>query len=420
MQISKFTLKNYKTFAKEVNFQVRPITLFFGYNSAGKSAALRFLKLLADSTGGDNFSPINLSSDSVRGSDFIGLLSKYTSSPRFKFSITFADVRLGYVINYNFNKNTQYIEKLKINFDHDHDPEPVTFAWIPNYEDSDAAVNSYALSHGDKEMPNAHLEFDGLVPTKYPINLAQYLERPAERLREYSRNFTALSSDCIVPGRYQTETTPLKKISHKGEGIIPMLQVADEEVINDISKWYEKATGYSFKRSAIPIGNRKGHRFTLHPYKETEIDVDIVDTGEGMGQVLPVVSLLTLAQHDVLEGQPVISLEHPELHIHPDAHAYLAELFCQVITSNPSCRILVETHSENLLLGLQLAITEGRIKPSDVAVHWVRGTQIGAAVDFVTFDELARPSENNWPVDVYRKNSKLARDIFEKREHSGK
>ena len=418
MQISKFTLENYKTFAKEVNFQVRPITLFFGYNSAGKSAALRFLKLLADSTGGDSFSPINLSSDSVRGSDFKGLCSKYTSFLSFKFSITFADVRLGYKIMRDFNKNTHYIDKLEMNFDHD--PEPVTFEWIPNDEDSDAAANSYALSHGDKEMQNAHLEFDGLVPTKYPNNLAQYLERAAEILREYSRNFTALSSDCIVPGRYQTETTPLKKISPQGEGIIPMLQVADEKVIGDISKWYEQATGYSFMRSAITIGDRSGHRFTLHPYKKPEIDVDIVDTGEGMGQVLPVVSLLTLAQHDILEGQPVISLEHPELHIHPDAHAYLAELFCQVITSNPSCRILVETHSENLLLGLQLAIAEGRIKPSDVAVHWVRGTDIGAAVDFVTFDELARPSENNWPVDVYRKSSKLARDIFEKREHSGK
>ena len=418
MPISKFTLERYKTFTKEANFQVRPITLFFGYNSAGKSAALRFLKLLADSTGGDSFSPINLSSNSVKGSDFRGLCSKYTSSPSFEFSISFADVRLGYKVRHVPEQNTHYIEKFELYFDHV--PEPVTFEWIPDVKDFDATANSYALFCGDKEIPNVHLEFDGLVPTKYPNSLAKYLEPAAERLREYSRNFTALPSDCIVPGRYQTETTPLKKVSPQGEGIIPMLQVAEKEVIDDISKWYEQATGYSFKRTEITIGDRSGHRFTLHPNKKNEIDVDIVDTGEGMGQVLPVVSLLTLAQHDVLEGQPVISLEHPELHIHPDAHAYLAELFCQVITSNPSCRILVETHSENLLLGLQLAIAEGRIKPSDVAVHWVRGTEIGAAVDLVTFDELARPSEDNWPVDVYRQSFKLALDIFEKREHSGK
>lgn len=414
MKISELKLENYKAFANEMAFLIKPITLFFGYNSAGKSAALRFLKLVADSTRGDSSSPINLRSDAVRGSDFRGLLSKHKSSPRMSFSLAFEDLSVEFTILDFPEKKTHVVQRLNMSFDGE--TKSYTFEWNPNELELDQAVSSYVL-YDDRGRKTDHIiHFDGLVPTKYSSDIAVYLDPVAVRLKEYGKNFVDLSPDCIVPARFHTETTPVKKISSRGEGIISLLQAADDEVLFDISEWYKSATGYSFQRSEITIGDRSGHRFTLHPNADPNIDIDIIDTGEGMGQVLPVVSLLTLAQHNLLGDRPVISLEHPELHIHPDAHAHLADLFCQVITRNQSCSILVETHSENLLLGLQLAIVGGRIKPSDVAVHWVRGTENGAEVDLVEFDESARPSKNNWPVDVYRRNSKLARQLFEERK----
>lgn len=415
MQISKLTIENYKSFAKEAEFSIRPITLLFGYNSAGKSAALRFLKLLADSATGDSLSPINLGSVATRGSDFKGLLSKYTSSPRVSFGLNFDDLHVDFSVLNIPERKTHIIQRLEVKLSES--TKSLVLDWNPYSRDFEEATGSYAALLGDDEITDEHVSFDGLIPVDYSESLRPYLNRLSARLKDFSRNFFALAPDCIIPGRYHTETTPLKKISSRGEGIVSLLQAANEEVLMDISDWYCKATGYSFKRSEITIGDRSGHRFTLHPNADPNIDIDIIDTGEGMGQVLPVVSLLTLARHYALGEKPIISLEHPELHIHPDAHSHLADLLCQVVTSNRSCKILVETHSENLLLGLQIAIAEGRIKPGDVAVHWVRGTESGAEVELVEFDENARPSKNNWPVDVYRKNSKLARELFEKRKN---
>jgi predicted ATPase len=140
-----------------------------------------------------------------------------------------------------------------------------------------------------------------------------------------------------------------------------------------------------------------------------------VDTGEGMGQVLPVIALLSLAAYGSMGNYPTFAFEHPELHIHPDAHVHLANKFCETIKSEFSPRIVVETHSENLLLGVQLAIAEGKISPDDVAVHWVQDSLEGATIDIVKFDAKARPIADKWPVDVFAENTKLARLLFEKR-----
>jgi predicted ATPase len=43
-------------------------------------------------------------------------------------------------------------------------------------------------------------------------------------------------------------------------------------------------------------------------------------------------------------------VEEPESHLHPGLHAALAERFCELAERGTDARLLVETHSENILL----------------------------------------------------------------------
>ena len=54
------TLKNFRSFADAIRLELRPVTLLFGVNNAGKSALLRALPLLGDSVGIDGSGPLNL------------------------------------------------------------------------------------------------------------------------------------------------------------------------------------------------------------------------------------------------------------------------------------------------------------------------------------------------------------------------
>ena len=99
--------------------------------------------------------------------------------------------------------------------------------------------------------------------------------------------------------------------------------------------------------------------------------VNITDVGLGVSQVLPVlVALLT-----AVPGQ-LVYLEHPEAHLHPRAQVALAQILAK--EAKRGVRVVVETHSSLLLLGVQTLVAEGTLPPALVALHWFKRGNDGA------------------------------------------
>jgi predicted ATPase len=100
-------------------------------------------------------------------------------------------------------------------------------------------------------------------------------------------------------------------------------------------------------------------------------DVALTDVGFGVSQVLPVIVLL----YYVPEGSTII-LEQPEIHLHPLAQAELADLIYTVAWRR-SLQIIIETHSEHLLLRLQRRVAEEEIEEGDLSIYYseAKGSQ---------------------------------------------
>jgi predicted ATPase len=71
-----------------------------------------------------------------------------------------------------------------------------------------------------------------------------------------------------------------------------------------------------------------------------------------------------------LGDSPILAFEQPELHLHPAAAVHLADEVIACIAQGSQASHVVETHAESMLLSVQIAIVEGRIRP-DVVVYWV-------------------------------------------------
>ncbi|SEP49903.1 Protein of unknown function [Rhodospirillales bacterium URHD0017] len=82
--------------------------------------------------------------------------------------------------------------------------------------------------------------------------------------------------------------------------------------------------------------------------------VPLTDVGTGVSQVLPVITLLQY----VPEGATVI-FEQPEIHLHPLAQGGLADVIIQAAIHR-RLQVILESHSEHLLLRLQRRIAESR------------------------------------------------------------
>jgi predicted ATPase len=80
--------------------------------------------------------------------------------------------------------------------------------------------------------------------------------------------------------------------------------------------------------------------------------------------VLPVITLLQY----VPEGSTVV-LEQPEIHLHPLAQAALADVIIQAATHR-KVQVILESHSEHLLLRLQRRIAQKSVSAKDIKLYF--------------------------------------------------
>jgi predicted ATPase len=98
--------------------------------------------------------------------------------------------------------------------------------------------------------------------------------------------------------------------------------------------------------------------------REGTSEVLLTDVGFGVSQVLPVITLLLY----VPEGSTVL-LEQPEIHLHPLAQANLADVLVYAATRR-RVQVILESHSEHLLLRLQRRIAEEGIAADNVKLYF--------------------------------------------------
>ena len=118
-------------------------------------------------------------------------------------------------------------------------------------------------------------------------------------------------------------------------------------------------------------------------------EVLLTDVGFGVSQVLPVVTLLLY----VPEGSTVL-LEQPEIHLHPLAQANLADVIIYAARRR-RVQVIVESHSEHLLLRLQRRIAEGTLPAQDVKLYFCdapAGVSQLTELDLDLFGKI-----RNWP-----------------------
>jgi len=133
------------------------------------------------------------------------------------------------------------------------------------------------------------------------------------------------------------------------------------------------------------------NRFISGNKNGTEDMVSIADSGFGVSQTLPVV----VALHAVNQGQ-LLYIEQPEIHLHPRAQSAMAEVLADAAKQGK--RLVVETHSSALLLGIQTLVAEGKLPRELVKLHWFKLLDDGSTqITSADLDEAG--AFGDWPED---------------------
>jgi predicted ATPase len=139
---------------------------------------------------------------------------------------------------------------------------------------------------------------------------------------------------------------------------------------------------------------------TLRRTRESP-QVSFADTGFGLSQVLPL-----LVQAFYATANDLVVAEQPEIHLNPKLQALLADLFAEVVSRRVG--VVVETHSEHLLLRLRRLVAEKKIKSSDVALLYVERQGDESVVRQIPIEPNGHIDMRDWPRGFFEDSMKEA------------
>lgn len=361
MRIFSYGCKNYKPFKDGFSMELRPLTLIFGKNSAGKSAAVRLLRLilraLSDRAAGAF--PLDVGDVSF-GEGFRDLVHGKLPVGAVTFEIKLemdgelldlsADVQ-----DTNQSERwpaSSFVSKLQLRV-----PVQYEAIWTPE--------QGLPPSYG----PEGPITFRGLfpdTPKKKDRERWGFAEDWRERIQGLEDRIAHLGPSRAPIKRFYGISDPATHDFNGGGA--PASLAKDPSLLTATSKWYQQhldGWNLSLDRTSITF------ECTLSKGTSSAgaaTSVNLCDAGQGMQQVLPVVAQQLSRQLN--HSGPFLDLvEQPELHLHTAAQAPLGDLFLETAKTGRG-QVIVETHSENLLLRIRRRIVEGA-DPGLVAVYWI-------------------------------------------------
>jgi predicted ATPase len=416
-------LENYRAFADLIHCDLRPLTLLFGYNSSGKSALLRSLPLLAGSLRGTG-APIELEHPAMRGGGFNDVLTRVPirNSNRLGVAMEFSEMLQGATQNLTVRWSILEAPDLRRQIIENFEVFQTQGGQIEAILDLTSGPTQASINHQIKlngvDIGSVDLQFQGLLPgstlrlERGDLNTA--LTTLRSRLTGSATAVQWLTSVRSIPPRTQPYPgSPPSFLKPDGNNAFAALAYSDS-LCAEVSAWFEKHVHQ--RLVVVPMADQ--FQVALETLLEPQVRVPIADVGEGLIQVLPVLVAAAMARQPTRNGARILAIEEPESHLHPRLHAALAERFCTLAALPEPPQIILETHSENVLLEVQIQIASGLLDPSRVVVYWVRILEDGRGrVEAITFDQYGRPVAGvALPRGVFAEDMALSKRLFEKQQ----
>lgn len=217
----------------------------------------------------------------------------------------------------------------------------------------------------DQDDP-AH-EFTGEVEGLFSFDLGMELEEDNEAVWLNLR--MRRLEDLVNAGLYHLRSAlenlsfglPVREINTELERKFFSKSLYPLEAINDILSSLT-AHRYQIKvQQSSPEGMQSFERVIYDRYLGVQVGFENV--GQGLSQIIPIIESLASQS---LAPNSVSIIQQPETHLHPKMQADFGDELSKI--ANASGQVIVETHSESILLRLQKRLRENALQGSKVSI----------------------------------------------------
>ena len=431
-------IKNFKAWKDTGPIRLAPLTIIFGANSAGKSSlghlllALKQTVLSADRKRalqlGDENSLVDLGT-------FKECLHQHDLSQPLEFETGWKlpnDLMIEDPINNNQFTGNELFLKVSMLADHNEQPRIQTMNYSLRHQGQETLQITYHQdAKGKPEITSTQYQFTRNTGRPWPLNHPDKFYRISDQSRARFQNAEFLSDlalqteaalnavDYLGPLRdhpkriYSWSGETPDSVGARGEFTVAAILAATQQgrKLNRgyrkplepfdqfIAQWL-KQLGIIESFSVKPVAEgRKEFEVLVKPHTQAS-EVKITDVGFGVSQMLP-----ALVQAFYCQPHSTVWMEQPEIHLHPQVQAELADVFISATTQarenkkERHVQLIVESHSEHFLNRLQRRVAEGIISADDVAVYFCPRSPSGADLQPLRLNMFGEIE--NWPENFF-------------------
>ncbi|MDB4324740.1 DUF3696 domain-containing protein [bacterium] len=195
--------------------------------------------------------------------------------------------------------------------------------------------------------------------------------------------YVPISSLRVAPQRWYAHRGITPKHVDLSGALLPDLLFRRPELLEQTNAWLKRMdVGYSLHVDKIGRDSSDLFEIRLRDLRRAKgVDVGLTDVGFGVSQLLPIVVQC------VAGVEQLVSIEQPEVHVHPRLQAEIGDLIFDASRGDRCNQFIVETHSEHLVLRLQRKVREGKLPPDDLAILYVERGDNGSTVKRLHLDE---------------------------------
>lgn len=404
MSINRMYFGNFKGIGAPRWVELKPITIFVGPNSSGKSSCIHALACLGQTVKIANDSrPLILDDEfaSVHLGRFIEVVHTKSYSDAITLGVALDEVTFAVLSD----------DKIR----HDRGPVEAVFTFRCTKRTQEVYLESARLVIGDIEYVlrksggtySLRVNGENTGPIEWQggmlLDTDQLYTRPDFPkyfpLVALQRELLADLQNVLYLGpfrqsplrRYATRGASPTEVGAMGEATITMLanevvQTRSRKHINQVAKWL-KELGLAETLNVARVAT--SDLFDVSMQLPDGGAFPIADLGYGLSQVLPVLTQCSFAPENA-----TLLFEQPELHLHAIPARQLASVFIEAaLTKN--ARILIETHSPELFMQFVRAMRDGALSIDHFVAYRVQRsdaeTRIAEIqVDPETFDVYER------------------------------
>lgn len=427
-----FFIKNFKSLSSDSGkIEIKPLNIFVGPNSSGKSSYLQALLMLKQTIlSRELLSPLIPNSNLIKLGGYSDLIFKNDIKLPLQIEIGLISKRHGRENIYERpvltaeKKIERQIQSIKeffpfFNYEDNHFVYKIDLRTLSS---SEIIVDNLNIIYDEKKLVSIEYNKEGrgsyFLKSEYmPVNNeARTYFRPG---KFYRIPLSLFSSFNLYRFFHDLELTledvfnklyyigPLRNypqrfyilsgespqdVGMQGENTIELLissEMKKGQNLKSRTDYWMNNFGLAKK---LIIERIKGSHYyvkVIDPTRETETNIS--DVGFGISQILPVIVETLFSPPDSL-----ILIEQPEIHLHPKIQADLADLF---ISESKKKKFIIETHSEHLVTRIQRRVAEGVINASDVKVYYFNMGKNGTILKELIMDDNGY--FNEWPKGLF-------------------